>query len=53
MDPVDIDHWEERMAAMRARAEHETGEASLAGILIRAFLDPEADKADLNATTGQ
>lgn len=41
------DDHERRMAAARARSEYEIGDPSWAAVIVGAYLNPEADAAEL------
>lgn len=45
----DLPDFEERMAAARRRAEYDLGDASWAGVILGAFMYPDADTANLKA----
>lgn len=45
--------YEQRMAAARARAQWELGDPSWAGVILGAFLYPEADQDNLRRERGE
>lgn len=47
------DEFERRRQAARNRAEWELGDASWAGVILAAFLSPDADAAALKAEKAQ
>lgn len=48
----ELPDFDERMAAARARAEWELGDASWAGIILGAFMYPEEDRRNLSQEMG-